>query len=78
MFDYIGSSRMVYDMMNGDFPFKMNPGDRGVRPVNVTNFTAWLEVSQVGLINNESKLWVHSDFVNRDQRVGHRFSPAFL
>uniref|UniRef100_A0A8C5GLM1 Nicastrin n=1 Tax=Gouania willdenowi TaxID=441366 RepID=A0A8C5GLM1_GOUWI len=51
-FDYIGSSRMVYDMENNQFPLDLD------------NIHSVLEVSQVGL-HSDSKLWLHSDPVSR-------------
>uniref|UniRef100_A0A3Q0S248 Nicastrin n=1 Tax=Amphilophus citrinellus TaxID=61819 RepID=A0A3Q0S248_AMPCI len=51
-FDYIGSSRMVYDMENKEFPLDLD------------NIHSMLEIGQVGL-HGESKLWLHSDPVSR-------------
>ncbi|XP_029310009.1 LOW QUALITY PROTEIN: nicastrin [Cottoperca gobio] len=51
-FDYIGSSRMVYDMENNHFAVDLN------------NVHSVLEVGQVGL-RADSKLWLHSDPVSR-------------
>ncbi|XP_054482350.1 nicastrin [Anoplopoma fimbria] len=51
-FDYIGSSRMVYDMENKNFA------------VDLDNIHSVLEIGQVGLRAN-SKLWLHSDPVSR-------------
>ncbi|XP_076004501.1 nicastrin [Genypterus blacodes] len=51
-FDYIGSSRMVYDMQNNQFA------------VDLDNVHSVLEVGQVAL-NADSKLWLHSDPVSR-------------
>ncbi|TDH05653.1 hypothetical protein EPR50_G00124550 [Perca flavescens] len=51
-FDYIGSSRMVYDMQNNQFA------------VDLDNVHSVLEIGQVGLRAN-SKLWLHSDPVSR-------------
>ncbi|KAM6919518.1 nicastrin [Lycodopsis pacificus] len=51
-FDYIGSSRMVYDMQNNGFA------------VDLDNIHSVLEVGQVGL-RADSKLWLHSDPVSR-------------
>lgn len=51
-FDYIGSSRMVYDMQNNQFT------------VDLDNVHSVLEVGQVGL-RADSKLWLHSDPVSR-------------
>ncbi|KAK9391368.1 nicastrin [Crotalus adamanteus] len=51
-FDYIGSSRMVYDMQNDRFPIKLE------------NIDSFLELSQVALRTNAS-LWMHTDPVSR-------------
>eukprot|EP00064_Thunnus_orientalis_P016138 superscaffoldBa00003136_g16201 len=50
-FDYIGSSRMVYDMENKNFA------------VDLDNVHSVLEIGQVGL-RTDSKLWLHSDPVS--------------
>ncbi|XP_070775045.1 nicastrin isoform X2 [Enoplosus armatus] len=51
-FDYIGSSRMVYDMQNNQFA------------VDLDNVHSVLEIGQVGL-RADSRLWLHSDPVSR-------------
>ncbi|XP_029437535.1 nicastrin isoform X2 [Rhinatrema bivittatum] len=51
-FDYIGSSRMVYDMEAGKFP------------IGLENIHAFLELNQVAL-RNDSLLWVHTDPVSQ-------------
>ncbi|XP_039998619.1 nicastrin [Xiphias gladius] len=51
-FDYIGSSRMVYDMENNQFA------------VDLDNVHSVLEVGQVGL-RADSRLWLHTDPVSR-------------
>ncbi|XP_069565046.1 LOW QUALITY PROTEIN: nicastrin [Brachyistius frenatus] len=51
-FDYIGSSRMVYDMDNSQFA------------VDLDNIHSVLEVGQVG-VRPDSTLWLHSDPVSR-------------
>ncbi|XP_066465123.1 nicastrin isoform X2 [Eleutherodactylus coqui] len=52
VFDYIGSSRMVYDMEKGRFPVPLN------------NIHSFVELSQVALRDNSS-LWVHTDPISR-------------
>ncbi|XP_041088286.1 nicastrin [Polyodon spathula] len=52
VFDYIGSSRMVYDMQKGKFV------------IGLENIDSVVEIGQVGL-RNGSKLWIHSDPVSR-------------
>ncbi|KAM9322488.1 nicastrin [Pholidichthys leucotaenia] len=51
-FDYIGSSRMVYDMENNQFA------------VDMDNVHSVLEIGQMGL-HGDSKLWLHTDPVSR-------------
>ncbi|CAF92655.1 unnamed protein product, partial [Tetraodon nigroviridis] len=51
-FDYIGSSRMVYDMQNNEFV------------VDLDNVHSVLEIGQVGF-QTDSRLWLHSDPVSR-------------
>ncbi|KAL7842247.1 hypothetical protein SRHO_G00239360 [Serrasalmus rhombeus] len=51
-FDYIGSSRMVYDMENSKFV------------IDLDNVHSLLEIGQIGLRNGQS-LWMHSDPVSR-------------
>ncbi|XP_073498371.1 LOW QUALITY PROTEIN: nicastrin [Phyllobates terribilis] len=52
VFDYIGSSRMVYDMEKGKFPIRLN------------NIHSFVELSQVAL-RNDSALWIHTDPISR-------------
>ncbi|KAG9480764.1 hypothetical protein GDO78_010171 [Eleutherodactylus coqui] len=52
VFDYIGSSRMVYDMEKGRFPVPLN------------SIHSFVELSQVALRDNSS-LWVHTDPISR-------------
>uniref|UniRef100_A0A8C1DJW7 Nicastrin n=1 Tax=Cyprinus carpio carpio TaxID=630221 RepID=A0A8C1DJW7_CYPCA len=54
-FDYIGSSKMVYDMEKNDFVIDMN------------NVHSMLEIGQVGLLSGRS-LWMHSDPVSRQNK----------
>ncbi|KAL1281143.1 hypothetical protein QQF64_015743 [Cirrhinus molitorella] len=51
-FDYIGSSKMVYDMEKNDFVIDLN------------NVHSMLEIGQIGLRRGQS-LWMHSDPVSR-------------
>ncbi|NWW69822.1 NICA protein, partial [Climacteris rufus] len=51
-FDYIGSSRMVFDMEQEKFPLRLE------------NIHSFLELSQVAL-RNDSVLWMHTDPVSR-------------
>ncbi|XP_016320246.1 nicastrin, partial [Sinocyclocheilus anshuiensis] len=54
-FDYIGSSKMVYDMERNDFVIDLN------------NVHSMLEIGQVGLHRGRS-LWMHSDPVSRQNK----------
>ncbi|XP_064031885.1 nicastrin isoform X1 [Pogoniulus pusillus] len=51
-FDYIGSSRMVYDMQQEKFPLGLD------------NIHSFLELSQVAL-STGSRLWLHTDPISR-------------
>ncbi|NWT75269.1 NICA protein, partial [Prunella himalayana] len=51
-FDYIGSSRLVFDMEQEKFPLRLE------------NIGAFLELGQVSL-QNSSELWMHTDPVSR-------------
>ncbi|NXT29087.1 NICA protein, partial [Syrrhaptes paradoxus] len=51
-FDYIGSSRMVYDM------------EKDVFPLRLENIHSFVELNQVAL-RNDSVLWMHTDPVSR-------------
>lgn len=50
-FDYIGSSRMVYDMTNGKFPIALE------------NIDSFIELNQIG-IGTSSEIWAHTDPVS--------------
>ncbi|XP_063032370.1 nicastrin isoform X2 [Melospiza melodia melodia] len=54
-FDYIGSSRLVFDMEQEKFPLRLE------------NIGAFLELGQVSLMNN-SELWMHTDPVSRQNQ----------
>ncbi|NXB07406.1 NICA protein, partial [Cnemophilus loriae] len=54
-FDYIGSSRMVFDMEQEKFPLRLE------------NVGAFLELGQVSL-RNDSVLWMHTDPVSRQNQ----------
>ncbi|XP_069806699.1 nicastrin isoform X2 [Dendropsophus ebraccatus] len=56
VFDYIGSSRMVYDMEKGKFPVRLN------------NIHSFVELSQVALRSNSS-LWIHTDPISRNNET---------
>ncbi|XP_072296314.1 nicastrin [Eucyclogobius newberryi] len=58
-FDYIGSSKMVYDMDNGQFPLDLD------------NIHSVVEVGQVGLRAASSPIWLHSDPVSRKNTSVH-------
>lgn len=60
-FDYIGSSRMVYDMQQGVFPMsKSDKEDTILSNINLTSIASFIELNQVGYRDN-GKLWLHTD-----------------
>ncbi|XP_046853544.1 LOW QUALITY PROTEIN: nicastrin-like [Xenia sp. Carnegie-2017] len=54
--DYIGSSRMVYDMINGYFPRDVSSK---FPKIGLSNILYYMELNQVGL-SDENSLWAHS------------------
>lgn len=61
---YIGSSRMVWDMEKGQFPFKPQEDEpEQVAQVNFTHINSFIELSQVGLgvTGDISNLFIHTD-----------------
>ncbi|CAH1796310.1 unnamed protein product [Owenia fusiformis] len=64
-FDYIGSSRLAYDMSKGNFPYQFqdNGGTKDymrLHPIGLDNIESILEVNQVGL-SDEGSIWAHTD-----------------
>ncbi|KAJ8034270.1 Nicastrin [Holothuria leucospilota] len=78
-YDYIGSSRIVYDMMRGYFP--NNPEDEEedkdkektkLPQINVTDIAYFLELKQLGL-GDESTYYAHVDPISQeDEEVYNR------
>ncbi|KAL8588743.1 hypothetical protein ACOMHN_042085 [Nucella lapillus] len=63
-FDYIGSSRMVYEMQNGRFPVDFSDDDKedvNLQRINLTHIAQFVELSQVGMRQDENSLWLHVD-----------------
>ena len=59
-FDYIGSSRIVYDMLRQQFPVKPQ-SEADPAPISLQNIHSFFEVSQVGLHDNSKEVWLHTD-----------------
>ncbi|XP_031564484.1 nicastrin-like [Actinia tenebrosa] len=79
--DYIGSSRMVYDMENKAFPpntWKVNvTGKMEDLNISTSDIGYILELNQVGLGTN-SLLWAHSDPITRaDKGVDSEIDKMF-
>ncbi|XP_060067628.1 nicastrin-like [Ylistrum balloti] len=64
-FDYIGSSRIVYDMENKKFPQEPVSGETHVHPINLEHISHFVEVNQLGL-RDKGKLWIHTDPISVD------------
>ncbi|XP_046577349.1 nicastrin-like [Haliotis rubra] len=65
-FDYIGSSRMVYDMdsNSSQFPQDIKKDVVSLQEIRLENIHSFLEVNQVGL-RDQGKLWIHTDPITR-------------
>ncbi|XP_067053830.1 nicastrin-like isoform X1 [Acropora muricata] len=64
--DYIGSSRMVYDMEHNDFPsddqtWKVGNKSKESFKMKTSNIKYFIELNQLGLLDDEGSLWAHSD-----------------
>ncbi|XP_076438260.1 nicastrin-like [Babylonia areolata] len=61
-FDYIGSSRMVYDMQRGRFPVADdNGGSVNLQKITLSHIAQFVELSQVGMRQDGDSLWLHTD-----------------
>ncbi|XP_023018628.2 nicastrin [Leptinotarsa decemlineata] len=57
-YDYIGSQRMLYDMLRGDFPIRGVSEANDILPIiHPENISLYIELSQMGNTNND--LFVH-------------------
>lgn len=64
--DYIGSSRMVYDMEHNDFPsddqtWKVGNESKESFKMKTSNIKYFIELNQLGLLDDEGSLWAHTD-----------------
>jgi len=55
-FDYIGSSRTVYDIL-----------DNKIKPLTLESIDTFIEIGQLGLHSAEDTLYVHTDPRSRDK-----------
>ena len=62
-FDYIGSSRVLYEMQGGRFPVDFSDSDTNtnLQKINLTHIDQFVELSQVGMREDEDSLWLHVD-----------------
>ncbi|XP_071511274.1 nicastrin-like [Diadema antillarum] len=63
-YDYIGSSRMVYDMELGRFPAKPDEEKQQPSLVNLTTIAAFVELRQLAL-SSENSFYAHTDPVSQ-------------
>lgn len=59
-FDYIGSSRMVYDMMNQKFPFPLSDNPSQSPLLSLEHIKYWIELGSLA-DNNDPTVYLHSD-----------------
>ena len=61
-FDYIGSSRMLYEMQHGRFPVdSTDKSGRHLQKINLKHIDQFVELSQVGFRGPANSLWLHAD-----------------
>lgn len=65
-FDYIGSSRVVYDMEKGQFPLASPPSPGKTQPASLAlkHISHFVELSQVAPLSNSSTIYLHTDPVS--------------
>lgn len=59
-FDYIGSQRLVYDMLEDKFPWDASKRAEGPPLLKPTDIVQFLEMGQVALLD-EGAMWAHTD-----------------
>ncbi|CAN7980301.1 unnamed protein product [Ixodes pacificus] len=60
-FDYIGSSRVAYDMEKGDFPVRPNSGVLLPAALKMAHISHFLELSQVAPLGGTPTVYLHTD-----------------
>lgn len=75
--DYIGSSRMVYDMINNNFPLKNDENiNATINQVGLHHIDSIIDIKQVGIITKEKEkkvLFLHTDpLSNRDEDISQK------
>ena len=66
-YDYIGSSRMVYDMRHGQFPYKPDNDTSQPAFVDVDDIAYYIELKQLGLAE-DGKLYAHTDPITQEDQ----------
>ncbi|XP_057663612.1 nicastrin [Diorhabda carinulata] len=64
-YDYIGSQRMLYDMIHGNFPVDDVEGSDFLPPISPMNINLYIELSQLG--NSNGTLYIHH--LNEEQAI---------
>lgn len=64
-FDYIGSSRIVFDMQKGVFPTQLLNGIKEQPAlINLNHISTFIELSQLSPAKASDSLWLHTDPVS--------------
>lgn len=57
-YDYIGSQRMLYDMLNGSFPVEgLEPNNSILPLIKPDDIKFYIEISQLG--NDREQIYIH-------------------
>ena len=74
-YDYIGSSRMVYDMLHGSFPYDLDNAKTQPAFIQPENIGYFLELKQLGLMQ-DGKVYAHTDPITNgaDEDTNRRVS----
>ena len=72
-YDYIGSSRMVYDMQRDEFPAKLydytkKKYQNKEQPalVNLNHISHYVELRQLGLTSGSNTVYAHTDPISQE------------
>lgn len=82
-YDYIGSSRLVWDMQKGEFPLKWDSSVNQPPPLNLTNIAMFIELGQISTLGraagqNTTTLFCHQHNPSSNDVVNRQVVDSFI